>query len=269
MRARLALGLVLALGLAGCTAPGTPPEGPLPSDEEASAPGEPREPIRRARPLVTELMPDFEGLGGYGHDAASSSDAPADPSPGSAAPPGPTPPGRPAPTTPPPADPQDGPAPQAPSRQPSTPSAAGAAPSGPPAPMVTFRAGADARSGPWVTGFQVAPDGGSFSAGLRGVAGARVHVDSLALLTNAKDAPREVHLSSEPVRSPLVLEARLTFRAADGSPLGTLDLLAPEPSLSFALAAGGLAEASWTLTLAEGAGPEAAFQRTVQLVAAG
>lgn len=240
--------VVAALLLAGCVARGPPPEDETPPVQDLPDQPPRAGPFPTSPPKKETGLPGLVGLGGTGTPAPPN---PAPPAASTPAPPSPTAPsGGPSPTPSPP-----GPSPSAPSPSPTPPAAA--PPSAGILPPPRFEAGDDAAPGRYVASFDLAPDGTSFAASLRGVPEARVHMDSLFRLVN-DDAggPREVRLAATREGAAQgVEEARVTLRDASGATLAVLDLLASSSNATFAIPPGSAVEGSWTFALGPGASP--------------
>lgn len=247
---RVALAPLAALLFAGCVgiAPVPPPEEGPARDANPPAAGPP------PSPSPEDALPGLLGRGGTGAPAPPNpapafpaTPQPPPPTPPASTPPASTPPAPPAASTPPPATPPPaGPTPAQPS--PSYPGEWS---------PVRVLAGEDAAPGRYVESFTLGPGPTTFSASLRGVAGARLEMDSLLLVRNEDPSwDQRVRLTaSRASPAPGVEEARLVLRDAAGMPLATLDVLAPTPAATVVVPAGATLVASWALTLGERPAP--------------
>jgi len=131
---------------------------------------------------------------------------------------------------------------------------------------IVFEPGADAAFTDYVPSFALSPNATSFSMTLRGIPEVPVAMTDLLRIKNVDARPHTVTLATAQVANAFVSSYKLEFY--DGAThVGTLDLKAPNPSVSFAMPPGKTYTAQATIALASGAGlHNVADQRALQLI---
>lgn len=119
---------------------------------------------------------------------------------------------------------------------------------------VVYSAGADGGVSDYVPSFAISTNATYFTSTIRGVPEATVTIDELLRVSNVDTRAHAVTISTSQVTNAFVTAYKLEFY--DGATLvGTLDLKAASPSVTFpTLAAGKTLTAKATLALASGAG---------------